>query len=35
LVHGALDVVGPKMGPPSTDPESLEYRMWLRYHRRW
>jgi hypothetical protein len=23
------------LGPPSTDPESLEFKMWLRYHRRW
>jgi hypothetical protein len=22
------------LGPPSTDPESLEFKMWLRYHRR-
>jgi hypothetical protein len=42
LIHGALDVVGPKVGdalratgPPSTDPNSLEFKMWLRYHRRW
>jgi hypothetical protein len=41
MVHGALDVAGPVvgsalrlMGPPNNDPNSLEYKMWLRYHRR-
>ena len=41
ILHGILDVVGPTLaplarglGPPSTDPESTEFKMWLRYHRR-